>query len=303
MKSKNKFLTLKVAKNLNVDSLPLSKGDKIKALFVVSQTNFHGEFDVYVNKFKKLMGMNTIQLDKIFDTLVEAGIIKLVQAGKFKELCRSYSMVTPFNVDTDECDVVSFQFEAPGVPMFINRFIADGFTYKDFSTYKPREKAKNAKGEPDKALIAAQARIKALEDLLTLNDISIPPAEEKGLSKVKPAVAEPIAPVLSIVPDVEPETPKDGEEIRLTDQLAIIHFDDQLVINLGDDQCYIENHNLMAGWVANLDVAEQVRVYSTIINEQGVGITIPIKGNVKANFLKMRNGGFTKVVYKSYVAA
>jgi hypothetical protein len=314
MKSKNKFLTLKVAKNLNVDSLQLSKGDKIKALFIVSQTNYYGTYDVYVNKYKKLMGLNTLQLDNIFNTLVDAGIIKLVKAGKYKEQCRTYAMVTPFNVETDDCEVVSFQFEAPGVPTFINRFIADGFAYKDNSTYKPRERIKENTPVLDTVMNALKARIKLLEEHLTANGITLPPdaenasnmditlKEEPKIKSVDTTVKEAseLIPVQLVVAD---ESMAEGEWIKLTDHLMVLPTDTQLVMSLKDEDCYIDNHNLMRGWISELDHTEKVNLYSSIINEKRGLFTIPVTNKVKATFLKVLEQGYNKVLYKDLLVA
>ncbi|MCC8409891.1 hypothetical protein LJ707_13215 [Mucilaginibacter sp. UR6-1] len=302
MKSKNKFLTLKVAEYLDLHNLPLSKGDKIIALFIVSQTNYHGNYDVYVRKFKKLLGRNTLQLDKVFDVLVQADIIKLVQAGKYKEQCRTYAMVKPFNVDTDICDVVSFQFEAPGTPTFINRFIADGFTYKEFSKFQPRKKIPQSQNESK--LIT---RIQQLEALLKFNNIAIPASmDEVNFKKQSESIETPIQPTLSVVlPDeiIESVASQDGIEIRLTDRLSIIPYDHQLVILSDEAGCYIDNYSEIEEWVKKMDMAEQVRLFSTLLNQPGVGIIVPIKGKVKAHFQKMVDGSHQKVVFKSIIAA
>jgi len=312
---KNNFLTLKVAKELNMDSLCLSKGDKIKAVFIVSQTNYHGEFDLYFNKFKKLMGLNSVQLNTIINTLVEANIIKKLKAGKYKEDSATYTMVKPFNVDTDDCDVVSFQYEAPGTPTFINRFIADGFTYKNYSSYQPRKEA--VKETPE--LKALKDRINQLENFIQDNGLKVPALPEKEVKPVSIKQVNPIvqpevksAPVLKniqpnevmVVPiNPEPIIEESGIEM-LSNGLVVCRTDDMMAVQGADKSCVVMNYaDAMAGWADRLDISTKSRLFNTILTAPNGRFNFFLNKHTKADFTKKLDSDSNVEVYCGGVAA
>jgi hypothetical protein len=304
--NEEKKIVFNTPKNLNVakEFPEFSNKDLPKIECLVNQINYMDNgrgYQVHIKKHAWSYCLSNGEVGLILKRLVSLGIIKKAGDNTPGLVSNAYQMVQRYTNDNSNKSYYQVSDYLFMQKLQADKWVAMG---KERSKYVKPQKA------DDPELLKAQSRIKELEALLTENGISIP-APINNLFMAKPCVAiteevfEPVSvPVLSIVPDVKPEAaPNDGESIRLSDHLTITHFDNMLVIQSDDESCYINNHNEMAGWVANMDIADQIRLYSTLVKEPGVGITVPIKGKVKAQFLKMPDGEFTKVTYKQWLAA
>lgn len=202
MKKNNKnYVTLQVPVSYKFQDLNLSKADSVKALFIINQINFQGDYELYFNKYKKLMGVNSLTLNKILNTLIEANIIQKVKAGVYKQECAVYRMVKPFDIKKDECIIQSFQFEGLNTPIFINRYIADDFKFKDDSSFQPRKKQLLTPGAEDKdsIILAQQQEIEALKQRIA--ELEAKSNDNTSISVSLPEITEtPIKP-LKVVAD------------------------------------------------------------------------------------------------------
>lgn len=275
---KKDYLTLKVAKSLNLKSLGLGKADLIKAMYIINQINVFGDYSLYFNRMKTVMGLKSKQLTIIINKLIDNNIIQLIKENDFEE--KIYSMVTPYDVDKDECDIKSFQFEAEGTPVFINRLIHDNFKLQLHSNYQPRKKEHNDDSSDKDQLIATlQAEVAELKKQLAMMALNL-----NHIIEIKSET------VMAIVQDEYIKAGEDVETVEFCDGMFIAELEgfkqyNQITSSFNEDEKIDFTLSLLASYdekkVNEFSITVQDMVLDFFTNATGENGFIQFKGYKK----------------------
>jgi hypothetical protein len=133
-----------------------------KVYFLIHQINYYtnkGGYELHHKHHQKFFGFNSEELSEILYVLTTNKLIKVTEFYTKGKQSNIYEMVNPFNIDDNEKHI--FNTSSSNCPIFLHRWVTDGYTVRKVSSYIKPSKEKNKKGnlptsvtiEPDKVII------------------------------------------------------------------------------------------------------------------------------------------------------